>query len=103
MTVSQQTSIKDAVELLDKDTVAIYISCPSMHIVQLQSYFEIFESVGIVRTLDSKSSMVCILTTPSMEKDCHEILQGLSDKISWQYSVSAKELLNSRLFNDCVE
>jgi hypothetical protein len=103
MTSSSNVSIEDALEYLDDKTVAIYLNCPSNQIVQLQSYFEITESVGVVRTLDSMRSKVCILTTPGLINDCKEILEGLTGRVQWEYSSEGKELLRDKIFKGCIE
>lgn len=62
---------------LDDQTVAIYLEIPGSKIVELQGYFELYEGIGIVRTLSVKKSLVCILTTVDMQNDCIELLNAL--------------------------
>jgi hypothetical protein len=64
---------------LDENTVAIYLEIPGSQIVELQAYFELYEEIGIVRTLSVRKSLVCVLTTNEMMKDCIELLHSLRD------------------------
>lgn len=67
---------------IDPNTVAYYLKVPRNQIVLLQTYFELYDGVGTVRTLD-KESIVCVLTTPSMAKECQEVLQAIREQVTW--------------------
>ena len=90
---------KEGVETLDESTCAVYIHCPAAYIVDLQSYFEIYESLGVVRTLDSKNSLVGIVTTPSMLEEVEKVLDGLKDIIPWSKTSLPSEELRAKIFN----
>ena len=84
MTQSSQRSPADGVDYVDSETVAIYLEVPGSKIVLLQGYFELYEGVGIVRTVDVRRSLLCILTTPSMVDDCLAVLDAISEQIPWR-------------------
>ena len=74
---------------LDDNTYAIYLEVPGSKIVELQAHFELYEGIGIVRTLSVKNSLVCILTTKDMLNDCIELLNALrnnnaGNEIPWR-------------------
>jgi len=64
---------------LDDHIVALYLEVPGSQIVELQAHFELYEGLGIVRTLSVRMSLVCILTTLDMQNDCIELLHSLRD------------------------
>lgn len=68
---------------LDPETVAYYLEVPRNQIVLLQTYFELYDGVGTVRTLEGDRAVVCVLTTPSMAKDCREVLEGIREQVAW--------------------
>ena len=69
---------------IDQETCAYYLQVPRDQIVLLQAYFELYEGLGLVRTLDVKASLVCVLTTPSLSGDCERALQAVRGQIPWQ-------------------
>lgn len=71
-------------EKLDEHACALYLEVPGPQLVALQGYFETYEGVGLVRTLDIRRSLVCILTTPGMLDDCLKLLEGLESEIGWK-------------------
>lgn len=75
-----------SIDKLDEHCLAIYLEIPGSQIVVLQAYFDHYESVGIVRTLSVAKSLVCILTTPSMLKDCFAILNAIRDTVAWRFT-----------------
>ncbi|NDC37925.1 MAG: DUF4911 domain-containing protein [Proteobacteria bacterium] len=81
----------DLVDPLDDMTRVIYLEVPSAQIVQFQAFFEIFEGVGIVRTLSVRKSLVCILTTADCLAECFRILAALAATIPWRQVVRPEE------------
>ncbi len=69
------------VDSLDEITRAIYLEVPSAQVVLFQAFFELFEGVGIVRTLSIRKSLICILTTKDQLEECFRILQALTPLI----------------------
>jgi hypothetical protein len=72
-----------APQRLDDHTSVIYLNVPGRKVVQLQAYFESCEGLGIVRTLDIRTSKVCILTTPAMLSDCAALLDSILGEVAW--------------------
>ena len=68
---------------LDPDTVAFYLEVPRNQVVLLQTFFELYDGVGTVRTVDGERALVCVLTTPSMAEDCRKVLMGIREQVSW--------------------
>ncbi|MFM1846998.1 MAG: hypothetical protein RL417_472 [Pseudomonadota bacterium] len=70
-------------DFIDTGTCAFYLVVPSDKVVLLQAFFELYEGLGIVRTLNLRKSLVCILTTPSMIDDCRRALEAIRSMIPW--------------------
>jgi len=65
----------------DEQTALLYLEVPGSKVVLLQAYFENYEGVGIVRTISIRHSLVCIMTTPSMENVCIAVLESIADLV----------------------
>jgi hypothetical protein len=72
-----------APDFIDPETCAFYLEVPSEKVVLLQAFFELYEGLGIVRTLNLRKSLVCILTTPSVVEDCRGALEAIRSMIPW--------------------
>jgi hypothetical protein len=68
---------------IDENTVAFYLEVPRSHVVLITVYFELYDGVGTVRTLDKESAVVCVLTSPSQSQDCINVLYAIRDRVSW--------------------
>lgn len=68
---------------IDDTTVAFYLEVPRSHVVLLTVYFELYDGVGTVRTLDKEGAVVCVLTTPSQQQDCINVLRAVREQVSW--------------------
>ncbi len=79
-------STNEGIEQIDEDSVVLYLDCPGADVVLLQAYFDLYEGLGIVRTLDIRRSLVCILTTPTMLDDCVEALESIRDHVAWKFT-----------------
>lgn len=89
-------------DLLDARACALYLEVPASRVVWLQGFFENYEGLGTVRTLDSSKSLVCVLTTPSLERDCIAALEALRPQTAWRAWSNAAEA-RSYLKDICVE
>jgi hypothetical protein len=69
---------------IDADTVAFYLEVPRSHVVLLTVYFELYDGVGTVRTLDKEGAVVCVLTSPSQVQDCVNVLHAIRGQVSWE-------------------
>jgi hypothetical protein len=77
-------SLEKAAVHIDDDTVAFYLEVPRSHVVLQQVFFELYDGVGTVRTLDGSSeAVVCVLTTPSQLSDCIGVLRAIKEQVAW--------------------
>lgn len=51
--------------------------------VLFQAYFESYEAIGLVRTLDLRKSLVSVLTTKTQFEDCYKLLEAIQEEIRW--------------------
>lgn len=72
------------IETPDPEGRIVYLEVPAAQVVMLQAYFELYEGLGIVRTLDCRKSLVCILTTSTVLDDCIKALLELQPSIQWR-------------------
>ena len=76
----------DKIEQLDDVTSCIYLKIPEKKVVMMQSYFEIYDGVATVRTLDIKNSLICIIV-PNCNLDlCFEILESIKKEVGFEYT-----------------
>jgi hypothetical protein len=68
---------------IDADTVAFYLEVPRSHVVIITVFFELYDGVGTVRTLDKDGAVVCVLTTPAQLQDCVGVLKAIRDHVAW--------------------
>jgi hypothetical protein len=62
----------------------IYLDVPREHIVLLQSFFELYDGVGTVRTVQSAARVVCVMTTESQLATSLAVLEGIREIIHWR-------------------
>ena len=84
---------------LDEIACAIYLYCPGDKIVLLQGYFETYEGLGVVRTIDKINSKICIITTRSMLDNCISFLGSIQSEIAWRTSETVEAAANEILKN----
>ena len=83
----QQLQIpQESLEKLDDGSFALYLEVPGAKVVLLQAYFELYEGIGVVRTLDIRSSLVCIVVTADMLEDCMQALAAIHDRTQWKFA-----------------
>ena len=82
-------------DYIDPVTCAIYLKVPASQVVLLQAYFETYDGLGTVRTLDLRKSLIAILSTPAMLPECLKVLDGVRAEIAWTQvsEVTAEERL----------
>lgn len=73
------------IEILDDVTSCIYLKVPSQKVVMMQSFFEIYEGIATVRTLDIKNSLICIIVPNTNIDICLEILESIKKNIHWEF------------------
>jgi hypothetical protein len=69
---------------LDSETCLIFLDVPGAKVVLFQGFFELYEGLGTVRTIDIRKSQIMVITTPSVLKECLMLLNTISDMISWR-------------------
>ena len=72
------------VDSLDEITRVIYLEIPSAQLVFFQATFELFEGIGIVRTLSIRKSLVCVITTADCLPECWRILEAVRETVPWR-------------------
>jgi len=73
-------------EKIDYYTCMIYLELPGSRVVLLQAFFESYEGLGVVRTLDIRQGLVCILTTPDMLTEALAVLDAERDRLAWRFA-----------------
>ena len=68
---------------IDGNTIAFYLEVPRSHVVLLQVYFELYDGVGTVRTIDGEAAIACVITTPSQLSDCIGVLNAIREHVAW--------------------
>ncbi len=79
------------IETVDSETCVIYLEVPGTRVVLFQGFFELYEGVGTVRTLDIRNSLVCVITTPTMLDDCLLILEAMATTVPWRMVAKPEE------------
>jgi len=69
---------------LDEVSAAFYLQVTPELVVLLQGYFDLYEGLGIVRTVDTTLSRVAIVTTQALEADCARALEALRAEVPWE-------------------
>ena len=72
-----------SVDLFDTETAVFYLTVPRDKIVLLQGFMDLYEGVGVVRTLDVASSLACIITTGSLVSATKRVLEEIQPEIGW--------------------
>lgn len=78
-----QETLRDASRSLDPGTIALYLEVPRSQVVLLQAYFELYDGVGTVRTIQGDEPIVCVLTTPEQYEDCLGVLGAIREQVQW--------------------
>lgn len=75
--------VSPAVQELDPHGCAIFVRVPAEKVVLFQAFFELYEGIAAVRTVDKEASVVCLLTTPDFAPVCQEILSCTQTMLGW--------------------
>jgi hypothetical protein len=70
--------------VIEPRSVAWYLEVPRSQVVLLQAYFELYDGVATVRTLQGDAPIVCVLTTPEQKNDCMGVLEAISEEVQWR-------------------
>lgn len=74
----------NSVHFRDPLTAIIYLEVPSQNVVLFQAFFELYEGLGLVRTLDLKKNLLCVVTSESQLEACLQALVDLKETIKWE-------------------
>jgi hypothetical protein len=81
--LTSSPDLSSSVHFRDQQTAIVYIEVPPEKVVLFQAFFELYEGLGLVRTLDLKKNLLCVLTTASQLEDCLQALSELKSEIDW--------------------
>ncbi len=82
------------VDDLDGVGCALYLEVDRTKIVLLHAIFEGHDGLGIIKTLDERRGLVCVLTTHDMLPNCEACLESLRSVISWRSVVRPDTIEN---------
>ncbi|MCO6431078.1 MAG: DUF4911 domain-containing protein [Deltaproteobacteria bacterium] len=71
-------------DALDECCLALYLEVPGSKVVLLQGLFELYEDLAVVRTLSVKRSLVCLITTKHMLRECMAALESIREMVPWR-------------------
>jgi len=74
----------------------IFLNVAGSQVVLLQALFDTTEDIGIVRTIDIKSSLIGIMTITSMLTECASLLTSIQDKVNWRLAEVPPKYLQNR-------
>lgn len=84
---------------IDEETLIVPLEVPGPKVVLLQTFFELYEGIGAVRTIDIRESVICIITTPTMLKHCLAALEALREYVPWRYAETISDETKAAVFN----
>ncbi|RIL05628.1 MAG: hypothetical protein DCC75_11510 [Proteobacteria bacterium] len=78
----------------------IYLEIPRSQVVLFQAFFEHFEGLAVVRTLDANKGLLCVITTSTQLAACLDALETLRPEVRWRQvraetAESSKEFLRT--------
>ena len=73
-----------SIDYRDEFTPIVYLEIPSNKVVLFQAFFELYEGLGLVRTLDMRKNLICVITTASQLSDCCQALNEIQPQINWK-------------------
>jgi hypothetical protein len=76
--------LRDSAIALDPETWVFYLRVPRSHVVLLQTYFELYDGVGTVRTVAEPEPTLCVMTTAGLKEDCIAVLEAISEDVEWE-------------------
>lgn len=69
---------------LDPQTWVFYLRVPRSQVVLLQTYFELYDGVGTVRTLSGSDPIICVMTADGLKEDCIGVLEAVREDVHWE-------------------
>jgi hypothetical protein len=80
--------LRQAAVYTDSITVTFYLKVPRNQVILLQTYFELYDGVGTVRTISSPDPIVCVMTTRDLIEDCVNVLLAIRSEVQWSVSAT---------------
>ena len=69
---------------LDPEVLAFYLRVPRSQVVLLQAYFELYDGVGTVRTINDPDPVLVVMTTTGMMETRIEALIAIRQDVDWE-------------------
>lgn len=85
-------ALRNACTLIDPGTIAIYLKVPRAHVVLLQTYFELYDGVATVRTMEGEDRVICVLTSQGQQEDCISVLEAIREDVAWEVTTHSDTL-----------
>ena len=79
-----EAGLLSSIDYRDPVTPVIYLNVPAGKVVLFQGFFELYEGLGLVRTLDMRKNLLCVITTVSQLEDCCNALNGFRAEVEWE-------------------
>jgi hypothetical protein len=70
-------------QTIDEETVVVFLQIPRNKTLEFQASIDLYESLATVRTMSIETSVVAVVTTPSLWEHCSSALQDLKSQIEW--------------------
>ena len=79
-----QSELETSIDYRDELTPVVYLEVPTPKVVLFQAFFELYEGLGLVRTLDMRKNLLCVITTDSQLAECCNALFELKAQTDWK-------------------
>jgi hypothetical protein len=76
--------LSSSIDYRDEITPIIYLEIPPTKVVLFQAFFELYEGLGLVRTLDMRKNLICVITMDSQLAECCNALEAIKSQIDWK-------------------
>lgn len=87
----------------DTETCLLFLNVPGNQVVLFQAFFELYEGLATVRTIDIRRSEVMLITTPSSLPEVLQILEAIDGTVSWNFIEPPKDFNQVELFSNYGE
>lgn len=82
--MTENSELLTSIDHRDPLTPVLYLEVPTTKVVLFQAFFELYEGLGLVRTLDMRKNLLCVITTDSQLVQCCQALEELKAQIDWK-------------------
>jgi hypothetical protein len=77
-------TLRSAATQLDPSLWAFYLRVPRSQVVLLQTYFELYDGIGTVRTITGTEPILCVMTSSDLIEDCIGALVAIRHDVEWE-------------------